>query len=464
MNLAFFLFQLSTMLNICIFFSVNVCHWTFFQSMSFAVQSSVCLPVPCRLVPFSTSFSCACVVYFLVLCVCGSICHLDQITEQFWVYTLCAVWSRVQRWLEVRWHRSVLTTAAICSRLNLLLMMLLAWCSLLLSTSPKCQASWSAWSKRTRCALQARCVDGWASHSARRQRDRQVFDWICWGFSVRVTPVDCQWVQHTRSETSFFSSFFSSVGRPPGAAHRVWHVRAILDRCQAWFDSFVLMVVALFAFGDWVLFTVLYWLVVLERLHAFDPQRHLVWSETRLCWLTRFCARQCYEAHVSARHPWGVLLLFWNRWVSSGSRGTRCGIRLVVHLVTMNTNALTHNIEQRLFFCLYNKEHNFFTCGHERIIHGHRVRFLTGVAGRFLSVSLSLDPIFQVHRSRFRTHVCWLHPDTDLRGAMFLTGVWNSFSECVPFSLVKERKKKNEKGRRKNEERRKSDEKRREDE
>ena len=54
------------------FFCVNVCHMTFFNAMSFAVQSSVCPPVtlsPCLCVPFSPLSSCAC--WICAVCGCG---------------------------------------------------------------------------------------------------------------------------------------------------------------------------------------------------------------------------------------------------------------------------------------------------------------------------------------------------------------------------------------------------------
>ena len=131
---------------------------------------------------------------------------------------------------------------------------------------------------------------------------------------------------------------FTNPHTPPGAAHRLWQVRAKVDRCQAWFHSFVCS-------------------RPFPGLHVLGHQRRTVWSETRLCWLTRFCARQCCEASVSACHPWGVLLLLWKRCVSLGSRATRCGTRPFVHLVTMNTvfysdidtflagSATTHNTQ-----------------------------------------------------------------------------------------------------------------------
>ena len=62
--------------------------------------------------------------------------------------TLFAVCSHLQTWQKRRWQRSSLTTAAACARLDLPATMLPARCFLRSSTGPKCQAPWSALSKK----------------------------------------------------------------------------------------------------------------------------------------------------------------------------------------------------------------------------------------------------------------------------------------------------------------------------
>ena len=341
-----------------VFFCVNVCHRTFFSTPCRSLSSPLSVPLsPCRPVSVSPSLPlllCMCSWCISWCCVCVN-CHLDQITEPFWVDTLCAVWSHVQQWPEMRWHMSLLTTAAICARLNLLVMMFLARWSLPLSTSPK--------------------VPG--IMVGMEQKDSNVGDDVQ---SKRGVSTVKHHIQHADNGSGMCFPGLFGLG-----------------------DWAVSTVVALFGLGDRVV----------------SNQRHTVWRETRLCWLTRFCARHCCEASVSACHPWGVLLLFWKCWVSLVSRATRCGIRPFVLLVTMNTvfysdidtflarSATTVSVTD-FFFTGVMTHH---PCPQGQVSD----RYRWTIPECLIDIVIAITP--PLKWSRFLTDVSWPHPITHFRRA-----------------------------------------------
>ena len=100
-----------------------------------------------------------------VWCTLNCVCVAQQITiKGACVAHVFSFRSFLQTWPKRKWPRSSPTTAVACARLVLRETVHIALCSLRLSAGPRCQASWSVWTRRavmsvTRRRASAACWD-----------------------------------------------------------------------------------------------------------------------------------------------------------------------------------------------------------------------------------------------------------------------------------------------------------------